>query len=232
MTKSGVELTEPDPKNGRVRQADRRQASMDSILDNAEYLFAEHGYNGVTFAEVAKVANVDTALIRYYFVDKKQLFREVFTRRGPEINRLRLEAMARARHNGKNGIPRLADIVDAFMRPAFVKMSDDAGWANYMAIVSYVNSSRGILDELMSEVFDEVSREFLNDLRAIFPRAPEREIYWSYHLLTGAFTFSLGRTGRIDRLSDGLCSSSDSLAIADRLTTSLTVGISALCGQF
>jgi AcrR family transcriptional regulator len=200
---------------------------MTLILDKAEALFAEKGY-GVTLNEVAQHAGVDTALMRYYFGDKEQLFRAVFQRRGTEINELRLKAMADYRKAAGDALM-LEGIVSAFVRPAFEKMHQDEGWRNYMAIVSYVNSSRGILHSLMSETFDHVSHELIADLRRIFPQAPETEIYWAYHFLTGAFTFSLGQTGRIDTLSGGLVSSKDALAIADRLPVSIAAGIRALC---
>ena len=87
----------------------------------------------------------------------------------------------------------------------------------------------GVLHSLMSETFDHVSHELIADLRRLFPRAPETEIYWAYHFLTGTFTFSLGQTGRIDALSGGLVSSKDALAIADRLPVTIAAGIRALC---
>ena len=57
----------------------------------------------------------------------------------------------------------------------------------------------------------------------------KEKLYWSYHFLTGSFTFSLGRTGRIDRLSSGLVHSDNFLGIADRLPVFVAAGIRALC---
>ena len=201
---------------------------MSLILDCAEALFAERGYNGVTLNDVAQEATVDTSLMRYYFGDKQQLFRAVFMRRGAVINELRLAAMADYRASAGDNF-RLEGIIDAFTRPAFEKMAADEGWRNFMAIVAYVNSSRGYLRALMSETFDAVSHELLADMRRLFPNAPENEIYWSYHFLTGSFTFSLGQTGRVDTLSNGLVRSADALAMADRLPIVLAAGIRALC---
>jgi AcrR family transcriptional regulator len=200
---------------------------MTLILDHAEALFAELGYNGATLKEVADDAGVDPALMRYYFGDKQQLFKAVFTRRAPEINKIRQTAMARYREQAA-GHMELQGIISAFMRPAFEKMASDQGWRNYMAIVAYVNASRGFLHTLMSETFDHVSLELIADFRTIFPKASDQELYWSYQFLTGAYTFSLGRTGRIDTLSKGLCSSSNVIAIAERLPEFLAAGVRAL----
>lgn len=208
-------------------QAARRAASMTLIMDHAEALFAERGY-GVPLSDLAQHAGVDTALLRYYFGDKEELFRAVFKRRGPVINELRLKAMAEYRR-ARGADMTLEGIIDAFVRPSLEKAAEDEGWRNYMAIVAYVNSSRGVLDQLMSETFDHVSRELIADMRQILPHASDDELYWGYHFLTGAFTFSLGQTGRIDQLSGGRVSSKDMMAVADRLPIVIANGIRAIC---
>ncbi len=48
---------------------------------------------------------------------------------------------------------------------------------------------------------------------------------------TGAFTFSIGQTGRIDVLSGGKVSSLDFEAICDRLIITLAAGIRELCAR-
>lgn len=225
--KKPLRKTERRPGRVRAAQSDRRRESMTLILDHAEALFAELGYNGATLKEVAIDAGVDPALMRYYFGDKQQLFKAVFNRRAPEINKLRQTAMNAYRTSAGKKL-RLEGIIDAFMRPAFEKMAGDQGWRNYMAIVAYVNASRGFLHTLMSEAFDHVSHDLIADFRKIFPDARDEELYWSYQFLTGAYTFSLGRTGRVDSLSKGLCSSSNVLAIADRLPVFLAEGITGM----
>jgi AcrR family transcriptional regulator len=222
------ELHSLKPQRSRTPQTERRQKAMTLILDTAEALFAESGYNGVTLNQVAHAAGVDTSLMRYYYGDKEQLFQAVFRRRGPEINELRLMAMSRYRDSAGKNIA-LEGVIDAFIRPVLLKVTEDEGWRNYMAIVAYVNSSRGPLSKLMGETFHYVSREFIADLRRIYPRVAETELYWSYHFVTGAFTFSLGQTHRMDVLSNKLISSTDSMAILERFPIVLAAGIRALC---
>src|SRR4051794_29077801 len=98
---------------------------MTLIMDHAEALFAERGY-GVPLSEVAQHAGVDTALLRYYFGDKESLFRAVFKRRGPTINRLRLQAMASYRQASGDAMT-LEGIIDAFVRPSLQKAAEDDG---------------------------------------------------------------------------------------------------------
>lgn len=212
------------------RQAERRRDSMALILDHAEAEFARNGFTGTTLSRVAELAGIDTALMRYYFGDKEKLFTAVFRRRGPAANRRNLACMAAYRAAAGDAMT-LEGIIDAFIRSAFELAANDEGWRNYGAIVAYVNSSRGWLHRLMSDTFDEVSRELIADFRTVLPHAREEDLYWAYHFMTGAYTFSLGQTERIDSISGGRVSSADFASIARRLPVLIGAGIRAMCDR-
>ena len=219
----------PNPPSRR-KQADRRQESETKILDTAETIFAANGFNGTTMHEVAKAAGADTALLRYYFTDKDGLFDAVLQRRSHEVNAIRLTALD-AYEEAMGDAMTLEGIIEAFTRPAFRLIAADEGWQNYAAIVAYINSSRGALREVMSANFDVASQRVITLMRRALPHADELEIYWGYHFFTGAFTFSIGQTGRIDVLSGGKVSSLDFEAICDRLIITLAAGIRELCAR-
>jgi AcrR family transcriptional regulator len=212
----------------RKRQSERRQESITLILDSAEAEFARKGYDGASLTSVAKLAGVDTALMRYYFGDKESLFEAVFRRRGPALAEMRREAFERYEAQS-GGNMTLEGLIDAFIRPGLALSIRDEGWRNYDALVAFVNSAGGDLRRLMSEVFDETTRLLLGYMRKVLPDASDEDIYWGYHFLSGSLTFSLAQTGRIDVISEGKISSSDFAAILDRLPIVLGAGIRALC---
>jgi AcrR family transcriptional regulator len=49
--------------------------AREKILDTAARLFAEHGYENTSIAQVARAANVSKALIFWYFDTKEKLYR-------------------------------------------------------------------------------------------------------------------------------------------------------------
>lgn len=49
-----------------------------TILLKAEKLFAVHGFSGTSVREIAKAADVNVAMISYYFGSKEQLLRAIF----------------------------------------------------------------------------------------------------------------------------------------------------------
>lgn len=54
--------------------------SRDLILDAAEDLFATKGFAATTIKQIATAANVNSALLYYYFEDKATLYREAIRR--------------------------------------------------------------------------------------------------------------------------------------------------------
>ena len=62
------------------------------IMEAAEELFAEKGFDGTSVRDVAKDAGVNLAMISYYFGSKEKLMESLFKYRGESI-KLQLESM-------------------------------------------------------------------------------------------------------------------------------------------
>ncbi|MBW1788665.1 MAG: CerR family C-terminal domain-containing protein [Deltaproteobacteria bacterium] len=56
-------------------------STKDRILDEAEGLFAQKGYRGVTVREITQKAGCNLASVNYYFGSKHDLYQEVFRSR-------------------------------------------------------------------------------------------------------------------------------------------------------
>ncbi len=78
------------------------------ILQTAAELFGRHGRNGVSTADIAKKANVNKALIFYYFTSKENLYLEVFKHWMGRLS----ESMNQSFDEAEDGLPR----VEAFIR--------------------------------------------------------------------------------------------------------------------
>src|SRR5215813_2869572 len=64
-------------RRGRPRRAHDSRATRKSLLDAAASLFAARGFDGVSVAEVARLAGANKALINYHFGGKLQLYRTI-----------------------------------------------------------------------------------------------------------------------------------------------------------
>ncbi len=200
------------------------------ILDAAETLLAEYGFEAMTMRQVAKLAGVDIALASYHFGSKKGLFEAVMQRRADVLNALRREALSAAIAAAAPHPPSVEAIVDAFLRPILVReMTEDEGWCHYLELVAMVNASHRWGAEMMTKLFDPLVEEFLLQLRKVLPDASDDNFYWCYHFLSGALTLTFAQTGRIDRLSKGACRSDDLEGAYRRLADFASAGFKALC---
>jgi AcrR family transcriptional regulator len=212
-------------------KAEQRAETLDQILDAAEELFSRHGLHGVTLRDVAQKVCVHTTLMGYYFKDKVSLFEAVFARRASVTSQRRMEALDRYEAEAGDNLT-VEGALRAFLDTDFdLYISGGQGWMNYAAFVAQVSNTPEIGARLMDRHFDPVVLRLVEILgRALKPCSKE-DIFWAYDFVTGAFMHALARTGRIDRLSDGLCKSEDFASVKQRMATFMAAGFQALCQE-
>jgi AcrR family transcriptional regulator len=231
---SGQRHTQMKQKRTRGRgRPPKEQAGADKrerILDAAEEYFSEHGFDGVTVRDVAQAAGVDTALLHYYFDTKRGLFDEVFRRRAEILNRMRIDSL-NAYEQKAGSKATVEGAVEAFTAPLFdLAAEGDVRWKHYFALLAQVNNTPVWGGKTMTRYFDPVVQRLIEVVRIALPDAAPADLYWSYHFLSGALTLTLSQTGRIDRLSDGICRSSDFAAVQQRMAPFIAAGFRAVCG--
>jgi len=201
------------------------------ILDTAEELFALHGYDGVTMRQISTGAQVDVALANYHFGKKLDVFYAVFNRRADLLSNTRRELLLKSQQDATKKPQTLEQIIAAFLLPLkFAQETGDPGWKNYMALLAYVMTSPIWSKKLMKDNFDKRVVEFIEALKIAFPKAKDEDIHWCYHYVSGALALTLAQTGRIDRLSGGLCLSTDFDAAYDRMIPFVAAGFREVCG--
>lgn len=209
-------------------KAERREESIEQILDAAEYLFSRHGFYGVTLKDVAKRVGVHHTLLNYYFSDKRTLFDAVFARRAVVTIDKRMKALDDY-ERAAAGSPTVEGALHAFLDTDLdLYIKGGEGWKNYGAFGAQAsNSPEGA--EFMDKYFDPVVLRLIDILKTALPDASEEDIFWGYHFVTGALMLTLARTGRIDRLSEGKCRSEDFDAIKQRMARFMAAGLREIC---
>lgn len=200
----------------------------DRILDVAEELFALHGYDGVSIRQIASAAEVDVALANYHYGKKIELFHAVFDRRAQLLSDTRREVLQS--HQGKK--LSLEQIIEAFLLPLkMAQQTGDPGWRNYLALLAYVMTSPVWNKELLAKVFDQRVNEFIDGLRLALPNADDEKIHWCYQYMSGALALTLAQTGRIDRLTNNQCHSTDFDTAYELMVPFLAGGFRKVCGK-
>ena len=123
------------PATGRTRDPDR---TRDAILDAAETLFAERGYEGASLQEIGRAAGLSRGTPAYFFGSKDGLYRAVLERVFAAELELVMGAAERAQAAGGPEAALVA-AVESFLdfiaaRPSFVRLLDREALASGRAL--------------------------------------------------------------------------------------------------
>ncbi|MEU9621585.1 MULTISPECIES: TetR/AcrR family transcriptional regulator [unclassified Streptomyces] len=133
-----------------LRERKKRQARQ-HISDLATGLFLERGFNAVTVAEVAELADVSVNTVYNYFPAKEDLFLD----RMKGVTQ-RVARFIRARDKGESA----AEAVLRELRAAVVAVSPELGlmdgFADFMRVVEEAPTLQARLSHLQREVLDAV----------------------------------------------------------------------------
>lgn len=205
--------------------ADHDLPTPERILNAAESLFAEFGFDGVSLRKITRLAGVELALANYHFGPKTDLFLAVVRRRADELNQARAAALEALGPSAS-----VEELIDAFTRPFLEKsVRGGAGWKSYGRLIAQIANSPRWTRAVMASQFDPVATQFIERAREVLPHGDMRNIYWAFHFLLGAMTITFAETGRIDRLSAGLCRADDLDVIHAKMVPFLAAGFNALC---
>ncbi len=219
------------PRRKRLTKAEQRAATIEQILDTAEYLFSKRGFYGVTLKDVADGVGVHHSLLSYYFDDKEKLFDAVFSRRSIITSQRRMKALEEYDARVKDK-PTVEGALRVFLDTDFdLYIEGGEGWRNALVLAGQVANTPGWGAEVMDQHFDPVVLRLIDILQKALPDCPKEDLFWGYHFVTGALMHSLARTGRIDKLSGGLCKSDDLPAVKQRMARFMAAGFHSICEE-
>jgi AcrR family transcriptional regulator len=201
--------------------------TRDVILDAAERLFAASGLNGTSMREIATAANVAQALIHYHFGTKENLYREMFTRRSSEIND---ERSHRLEELFANGTPSLEEVLHVLLRPTVELGRDPRRGGSFFSrlLVSVAAGDDPLSKDLVSKCYDPTARLFIKAFRRVLPNLSQEDAVWGYLFVIGVGTTLMARTGRVNRLSNGLCNDESIEQMMQRIVPFAAAGLRAL----
>ncbi len=142
------------------RRKREREQRRTQIVDAAEKLFFAKDYDNVTMDEIANEAEVNKALLYYYFKNKESLFCAVVLRAGKIVNKL-FKKSAKSQENGMNKLrdmgwayfkfhkdfPEYYEVYIYFDYPKFQKTDNE-----YISKIMQLNIE---LIEMMCEAIEE-----------------------------------------------------------------------------
>ncbi|WP_165497159.1 TetR family transcriptional regulator [Rhodococcus sp. ABRD24] len=196
----------------------------------AEHLFSERAYEAVSIRDIAADAGVNSALIRYYFGTKDELYRALFTDRYQVISAERMAGLT-AVPDGLPARESLRAIIRAWIAPV-ARLACREGDANFLMLLARDLLRRD--DEMHSgfrEELDTMALECIAALKNCAADATESQVITAYTWFVSLAVNATANRRRAARLtSSGRPEPIDETEYVDSLVAFVTPGVAAMLG--
>ena len=205
------------------------------ILDAAEELFMQHGFEGASMRMLTARAGVNLAAINYHFGSKDALIEAVFRRRLDVMNAERIAELERL-EQAAAGAPLSAEAIIRAFIGASLRMIEDArgGGRNFIRLLgrAYTEPAKPIR-ALIGQMYAPAMERFKAAFERALPEMPREELVWRMHFMFGTLAYTMAATDTVQLIAG--CKPEDrydARLLEERLGAFLAAGLAApLPGQ-
>jgi AcrR family transcriptional regulator len=198
------------------------------ILDAAEELFMQHGFEGTSMRLLTAKAGVNLAAVNYHFGSKDALIEAVFRRRLDPMNQARLAELEKLEAHA--GSPDPESVIRAFVSPT-LRLVEDAkgGGRSFIRLLgrTYTEPTKAIR-QLIGQMYAPVMDRYKSALARALPQMPAEELVWRMHFMFGTLAYTLAATDTVQLIAG--CKPEDrydARLLEERLTAFLHAGLNA-----
>ncbi|KGC29875.1 TetR/AcrR family transcriptional regulator [Burkholderia pseudomallei] len=176
-----------------VRQASRQSGGTKArILDAAEDLFIEHGFEAMSMRQITSRAAVNLAAVNYHFGSKEALIHAMLSRRLDQLNEERLRILDR--FDAQLGAHVTCEhVLGAMFIPALQASRDpQRGGRAFLRLIgrAYTDPSAFVRNFLTAH-YASVAGRFFDAFQRALPNLPRAELGWRLHYAIGALSGAL-----------------------------------------
>ena len=125
------------------------------LLDTAESLFSQKGFDGTSVRDIAEAAGINTAMISYYFGSKEKLMEEIFERKSLNIK----EKVANLlKDDSLDPLEKMYSIVDMYIEGILSRKT----FHRILLCEQIINQNPSII--MMLDKMKTKNSEYINDL--------------------------------------------------------------------
>jgi len=174
------------------------------ILDAAEALFMEHGFEATSMRALTAAAGVNLAAVNYHFGSKEELFQAVLTRRLDPMNQERVELLSRLESKAAPAPLSCDRILMALFVPALRLARDPArGGKNFLRLLGRAYADPApFIRQFLSEQYAPMIARFKAAFGRALPHLPRRELSWRLHFIMRALSYTLAGTDALKLIAE------------------------------
>jgi AcrR family transcriptional regulator len=178
--------------------------TKERILDVAEALFMEHGYEATSLRALTSAADVNLAAVNYHFGTKEELFQAVLTRRLDPMNQRRVELLTRYEAESAPRPLPCDRILSALLAPALTLARDPKrGGSNFLRLLGRAYADPApFIRQFLSEQYADMIARFKAAFARALPKMPRKELSWRLHFIMGALSYTLAGTDALKLIAE------------------------------
>jgi len=182
----------------------RRNVTKDRILDAAESLFMEHGFEATSLRAITAAAGANLASVNYHFGSKEVLFQAVLTRRLDPMNQERLDLLTRLEREAEPDALPCDRILSAMFTPALKLARDPArGGKNFLRLLGRAYADPApFIRRFLAEQYATMIARFKAAFARALPELPKKELSWRLHFIMGALSYTLAGTDALRLIAE------------------------------
>ena len=200
------------------------------ILDAAEELFMQHGFEGTSMRQLTAQAGANLAAVNYHFGSKDALIEAVFRRRLDPMNAMRIADLDRMEKES-GGKPLSPEAIIRAFVGASLRMIEDTkeGGRNFSRLLgrTYTDPQKQIRS-LIGQLYAPAMARYKAAFERALPQMPAEELVWRMHFMFGTLAYTLAATDTVQLIAG--CKPEDrydASLLEARLTAFLLAGLMA-----
>lgn len=187
------------------------------ILDAAEKLFGEKGFDATSLRDITTEADVNLAAVNYHFQSKETLIEAAIIRCSGPVNNKRIAMLEAAGPN-----PTVEQIVEAFVGPVL-----EHDFEPMAPLMARVMASPEIMQRVFKHHMETLSRRFAEAISVALPELSPTERLWRLHFVAGSMAHTVTRAPVLRNLFGGVLDFSDRKLLIERLVRFAAAGFRA-----
>jgi len=206
------------------------QDTKSRILDAAESLFMEHGFEATSLRSLTSAASVNLAAVNYHFGTKEELFEAVLTRRLDPMNQERIDLLTRMEREAGEKPVSCEKLISAMLVPALRLARDEKrGGKHFLKVLGRAYADPApFIRQFLSAQYAEMIARYKEAFHRALPHLSRQELTWRLHFVMGALSYTLAGTDALKLFSQvtAVEKDNDELLI-QRLAPFLVAGLKA-----
>jgi AcrR family transcriptional regulator len=203
-------------------------STKNKILDAADVLFADKGFNGTSLREITSQANVNLAAVNYHFGSKKELIKAVMSRYMDELSPQLESALS---HICQADVkPSLHDVFSAFIEPLLnLNEFKENGTSTFLQLLGRgYTDSQGFLRWFLTTQYPNVFTNFTKAVKIAYPELSTEEMFWRLHFTMGTIVFTMSSSeALIDIAQNDFDNKLDIAGVIERVIPYVAAGVAA-----